>query len=338
LHLRPRPELYHKIGRGELFQSHPSDWADDSHRLEQVIVFATGATKYPCFTMVPNEYIYANTVCVVASDSFGLLGCLSSDIHAVWAFEQGSRLHERLRYTHGDIFETFPLPAGLIEALTSPLSVLGEELFNTRGEVMRAEQKGMTSFYNDFHDPEFQRQDVGRCREIQASLNRAVLEAYGLDEIDLELGFHDVGYLPEGKNTRFTMSEKARREILNELSEMNKSRYLEQEEQKASSRGPHIGGGRKRKRSVISSDQAQLALDAPARPNAGTGGTANGAAEKIVSHLRTRRSWLSKSDILAYVDIPDGQWNAAINDLLARGTVERQGERRGARYRISESD
>jgi hypothetical protein len=107
LHLRPRPELYHKIGRGELFQSHPPDWIDDSHRLERVIVFATGATKYPCFTMVPNEYIYANTVCVVASDSFGLLGCLSSDIHAVWAFEQGSRLHERLRYTHGDIFETF---------------------------------------------------------------------------------------------------------------------------------------------------------------------------------------------------------------------------------------
>ncbi|WP_312528694.1 Eco57I restriction-modification methylase domain-containing protein [Paracoccus sp. (in: a-proteobacteria)] len=337
LHLRPRPELYHKIGRGELFQSHPSDWIDDSHRLERVIVFATGATKYPCFTMVPNEYIYANTVCVVASDSFGLLGCLSSDIHAVWAWEQGSRMKQDLRYTHGDIFETFPLPDGLLQADTSRLSELGEELFRTRREVMRVEQKGLTSFYNDFHSPHFRRQDVGRCREIQSSLNGAVLEAYGLDEIDLELGFHEVGYLPAGKNTRFTMSEKARRAVLNGLSEINKSRYLAQEESKASKRRKPGQNSRKSKRSVASSDQASLNLDAPAKPRRDSG-DANGAAEKIVTHLKARRSWLSKSDILAYVDIPDGQWNAAINDLLASGTVEYQGERGSARYRISESD
>jgi hypothetical protein len=47
---------------------------------------------------------------------------------------------------------------------------------------------------------------------------------------------------------------------------------------------------------------------------------------------------MSKSDIVAHIEIPDGQWNAAINDLLSRGTVERQGERRGARYKFSESD
>src|SRR5690606_15856620 len=136
------------IGRGALFRTHPSDWVDDSHQPGSVIVFATGATKYPCFTMVPNKYIYANTVCVVASDSFGLFGCLSSDIHAVWAWEQGSRMKQDLRYTHGDIFETFPLPQGLLEIGTNRLSELGEELFNTRREVMRAERKGMTSFYN----------------------------------------------------------------------------------------------------------------------------------------------------------------------------------------------
>jgi hypothetical protein len=44
---------------------------------------------------------------------------------------------------------------------------------------------------------------------------------------------------------------------------------------------------------------------------------------------------LSKSDILAHVDIPDSHWNTAINDLLARGAVERQGERRSARYRYA---
>lgn len=48
--------------------------------------------------------------------------------------------------------------------------------------------------------------------------------------------------------------------------------------------------------------------------------------------------WLGKSDTRACVEIHDAQSSTAINDLLARGTVERQGERRSARYRISESD
>ena len=125
---------------------------------------------------------------------------------------------------------------------------------------MRAEQKGMTSFYNDFHDPESRRRDVGRCRDIQVSLNEAVLEAYGLDEIDLELGFHKVGHLPQDKNTRFTMSEKARQEILNRLSETNKSRYLEQEKRNASPRNTNSAGGRKHQRNIDRVDQAEFAL------------------------------------------------------------------------------
>lgn len=261
LHLRPRPELYHRIGRGDLFQSHPSDWIDDSHRLERVIVFATGATKYPSFTMVPNEYVYANSLCVIASDSFGLLGCLSSDIHAVWAWEHGSRMKQDLRYTHGDVFETFPLPNDLLESETGNLSELGKDLFQSRREVMRSDQKGMTSFYNDFHNPEFRRQDIERCREIQVSLNEAVLEAFDLKEIDLELGFHEVGYLPAGRNTRFTMSEKARRNILNSLCEINRLRYIDQDLRNSSKQKKDGAPSRKSKSNPEQKDQAQFLLN-----------------------------------------------------------------------------
>lgn len=48
--------------------------------------------------------------------------------------------------------------------------------------------------------------------------------------------------------------------------------------------------------------------------------------------------WLGKSDTRACVESHDVQWGAAVNDLLVRGAAERQGERRSARYRISESD
>lgn len=63
------------------------------------------------------------------------------------------------------------------------------------------------------------------------------------------------------------------------------------------------------------------------------------SATSIIAELLLKDgSWLSKSEILEMSGLEAGKWNAAINDLLARGKVERQGERRGARYRISESD
>ncbi|ERW81701.1 TPA: hypothetical protein NIJ04_005050 [Pseudomonas aeruginosa] len=55
-------------------------------------------------------------------------------------------------------------------------------------------------------------------------------------------------------------------------------------------------------------------------------------AKVITEHLRTHPGWHAKSDILAATGIADSQWNAAIADLMADGKVERQGEKRGARY------
>jgi len=37
----------------------------------------------------------------------------------------------------------------------------------------------------------------------------------------LECGFHKVGYLPEDRNTRYTISEASRVTLLNELSKLN---------------------------------------------------------------------------------------------------------------------
>ncbi|CAH0526245.1 hypothetical protein VHP8226_01703 [Vibrio hippocampi] len=224
-HLRPRPELYHKVGRGHSFEQHPKHWDAMQEPMEKVLVFATGATKYPCFTFVPNRYIYANTLCVVTSDSMSLFACLSSDFHAVWAFEHGSRLHERLRYTHGDIFETFPFPEKVLEGTHDDLNRMGREFFDLRARYMLENQKGMTKFYNDLHDQALYSFEISALREKQIALNDAVLSAYGFNDLEPEYGFHCVGYLPEGKNTRFTISEKAREEILYRLSMLNKARH-----------------------------------------------------------------------------------------------------------------
>lgn len=220
-----RPALFHKVGRGHHFKNHPNDWDETTKPLERVIVFATGATKYPCFTLVPNTYIYSHSLCVVASESYSLFACLSSDIHAIWAWECGSRMKQDLRYTHGDIFETFPFPVGVLDDAQTQLSLLGEQFLQLRSEYMVKQNKGMTKFYNDLHDSANTSPIVQQLRELQIQINQAVVNAYGFDELELEHDFHEVAYLPEGKNIRFTISESAREQLLYQLSMLNKERY-----------------------------------------------------------------------------------------------------------------
>ncbi len=224
-YLRPRPELFHLLGRGHNFERHPAGWKANQHPFERVIVFATGATKYPCFTLVPNTYIYSHSLCVVASQSHALFACLSSDIHAVWAWEHGSRMKQDLRYTHGDVFETFPFPDGVLTDSCELLGDLGERFFEQRSQYMQAHEKGMTKAYNDLHDPDAQSHEIKALRNMQIEINNAILSSYGLKDIDLEHAFHEVSYLPEGKNVRFTISEAAREELLYRLALLNKERH-----------------------------------------------------------------------------------------------------------------
>lgn len=165
----------------------------------------------------------------------------------------------------------------------------------------------------------------------------AVLQAYGWSDINLRHDFYDVEYLPENDRRRFTICDEARVELLARLSGLNQRRYLrELEADEKNKKIDHTAP--KRKHSSATSSQAEFSLVPLKRANGRSADTSESASTKILAFLKARRAWLSKSDILAYVDIPDGQWNAAINDLLERGSVERQGERRSARYRISESD
>ncbi|MBF5055746.1 hypothetical protein Y5W_01040 [Alcanivorax sp. 521-1] len=345
LHLRPRPELYHATGRGALFASHPSGWKPGSVKFERVIVFATGATKYPCFTLVPNEYICANTVCVVASDSYALFACLSSDLHVVWAWEHGSKMKQDLRYTHGDIFETFPFPEGVLSNDASKLATLGERFFDARREFMVENDKGMTKFYNDFHDPDCNDAAIATCRDLQARINDAVLAAYHINDFNLDIDFHEVSYLPENKRTRFTISEPARTEILWQLAELNRQRYEEEVAQGLHSKKASKAKRKPRSQSTTKAPERQPSFEFNAIPaNEGEYFQAAEApadyrvdpASTIVEYLKAHPGWYAKSDILTATGISDGQWNASIAELIANGKVERQGERRGTRYRFLE--
>ena len=85
-----------------------------------------------------------------------------------------------------------------------------------RDYMIKSTKRYDESSGNDLHDPEQRNQDIQELRALQMRINDAVLAAYGFEAIDLQHGFHQVGYLPE-ESKRFTISEAAREELLHRL-------------------------------------------------------------------------------------------------------------------------
>lgn len=194
---------------------------------------------------------------------------------------------------------------------------------------------GMNALYRLTHLDGDRSSVVAEFRQEIQSLDKAVIAAYDWGDLDLEHGFHNVPYLPENDRVRFTISEAARVEVLRRLSELNRQRYEKEGAQglhadatprAATTRSPRAG----RIASVTATTQPSLDF--------GTGGmtTATYATPStaILGFLSKHDGWHAKADVLAATGITDGQWNAAISDLITGGQVERQGERRGARYRF----
>lgn len=214
------------------------------------------------------------------------------------------------------------------------LDQLGERYHSYRESLLADKSIGLTKFYNRFHDQSDDDSQVELMRGLHCEIDLAVARLYGWDDIDLEHGYHEVPYLPENDRVRFSISGRARLEVLRRLSDLNRQRYEEEVAQglhgnavpRASTRATRAGR-------TASAAMIQPSLDF----ESGAATSVNGVtpATAILEFLSTHRGWHAKADVLAAVGITDGQWNTAIAELIAGGKVERQGERRGARYRFT---
>lgn len=324
--------LYHSIGRGEHFINHPSWWNPKAARPEKVIASAR-VSKYFIPFFVSNDSVFHEKAVVFTRCDDSFWAYLFSNLVEAWVRSRSSTLGYGINFSPSDAIETLPIPSRLSEGLNE-IAASSLLLF---GQIFAARNIGLTETMNLFHDPNSNLTEIERLRTLRAEADREVLTCYGWDDFRLAHDFYEVPYLPENDRVRYTISEEARAELLQRLSDLNKRRREEETEGLQVTKVTKPSGTSRTYEHSISG-QGELSLGASPQKRAGATSGLNSAAEEIVSHLKARRSWLSKSDILAYVDIPDDQWTAAINDLLARGTVERQGERRSARYRIPEID
>lgn len=258
-------------------------------------------------------------------DSYAEFACLQSSLHIVWTYWTcGLMGTSTLKYSTTDALETWPMPSS---DYVSKLSNFGRDYHSNREELIVSESIGLTQLYNRFHDPSEVDSRFEKMRHLHREMDIAVIHAFGWDDLDLEHGFHPVPYLPENDRVRFTISDRARLEVLRRLSELNHQRHEEE-----LSQALHGSSGTRALRRAASDTSAQPSLDF--KPGAAV--IANGAtpSSAILSFLGAHDGWRAKADVLAATRITDGQWNIAIADLISVGKVERQGEKRGTRYRI----
>ena len=291
--------------------------------LDRVIVQPFTA-KYIFPTFVPAKSVFAHPLVVIVRPTFDIYGCLQSSIHEKWVWQNCSTSLDLLRYTASTVLSTFPFP---IES--GEIKKLGEDYYQYRQSLIASHEIGLTKIYNRFHDIDDKSSDIDRLRDLHRKLDIAVTSAYGWQDIVLDHAFHETK-----QGVRFTINESARKEVLRRLSELNRQRYEEEV-----ARGLHTDTAPSASTRAPRASRATSAATAQPSLDFGTGAaaTANGAtpATAILGFLSAHDGWHAKADVLAATSITDGQWNAAITDLINGGRVERQGEKRGARYRAT---
>jgi len=157
--------------------------------------------------------VFAHKCGVFALDDLTSLAVLSSAAHTVWVLRYTSTLGAGINYSPSDVFLTLPRPQP-----TPELDRLGRRLDTERRALMLGRAWGLTNTYNHVHDPTDRALAVITLRDLHTEIDYAVMDAYGWD-LDLEMGHH-----PTKIGTRWTVSPRARFELLDLLLEENHRR------------------------------------------------------------------------------------------------------------------
>ena len=155
--------------------------------MERVLVTNCGAAPHHAFTFLPAMMVFANSLALFPFESYAAFCALQSRPHETWARFFGSTLEDRLRYTPSDCFETFPFPNGW--ETNASLETIGQNYYKFRADLMMRNNEGMTKTYNRFHNPDERNIEIVRLRELHAQMDRAVLDAYGWNDIPTDCEF-----------------------------------------------------------------------------------------------------------------------------------------------------
>lgn len=279
------------------------------------VIFHAYTSKHICFGFSETGIVFAGPHTVIASDCYGQFAIFQSSIHSEWAWTYCSSMRNSgVRFTPSDV-RKYPRPK-----VTEQVICEGMNYYQARSDFMQSTGHGLTEVYNKFHDPENSCDDIKKLRLLQVSMDKAVAESYGWQDLDLNHGF------VKGKQgIRFTISESTKQEIINRLLLINRNR----------SESSCAGNGRqpippKRLKPSLDGNQKELCFsDGESQTNFVS---TTEDEESVLLYLRAENEWRSKAAILDATGLPHERWSAVIKSLTRKNMVDTKGSRRGARY------
>ena len=185
-------------------------------------------TKHLLFGRVSADQVFSNALNVFTLDSWHAYAALQSRPHEIWARFFGSSMKDDLRYTPSVCFDTFPFSGNWANSPT--LEAAGQAYYEYRADLMVEHDEGLTKTYNRFHDPDETNPRILKLRELHAAMDRAVLDAYGWDDLSTNCEFVP-DYEPEEGETapvRYRWPEAVHDEVLARLLELNAQRHQEE--------------------------------------------------------------------------------------------------------------
>ena len=186
--------------------------------LKRVLV-RTQTSRTQVGAFVPSGWIYGHKLVVFATEANSFLALTDSEIHYWWVIARGSTMRTDAVYTPSDCLETFATPLDI-----SSLERIGELYDSCRMKVMAERQEGLTSTFNRYHSTTEISEDIKALRNLHVEMDHAVANTYGWTDLDLGCGFHETK-----QGIRYTISERARREVLDRLLALNHDRYAQEQ-------------------------------------------------------------------------------------------------------------
>lgn len=202
-------------------------------------------------SFAPTGIIASDATVVFVFDDYAEFAILQSGFHTQWLNHNSSSMRTDVRYTPTDCFETFPFP--ILNSSLSILNSIGEVYYTHRQTIMQTRNEGLTKTYNRFHNPNETAEDITTLRQLHIEMDNAVATAYGWQDLSLDHNFH-----PTKQGIRFTISETARREVLDRLLQLNHDRYAEEVAQGLHDKKKKGKAKKEEKKSAIVPEQGNL--------------------------------------------------------------------------------
>ena len=220
------------------YQGHRPNFYAAASSMKRILA-NTRVGPHLSFAFLPTSMVYADSLLVYLLSSYSAFSCMQSRPHEVWARFFSSSMKDDLRYSASDAFETFPFPLNWLK--DSALEAAGKTYYEFRSGMMLQNDFGLTDIYNHFHDPDDTLTEIKVLRELHHEMDRAVLNAYGWDDLsekatsDFLLDYEEEdGDDPTAKKSkkkkpwRYRWPDEFRDEVLARLLELNEQRAMEE--------------------------------------------------------------------------------------------------------------